>query len=236
MEPRKLLGWAQTVRVYLTTAAREEGAFFDIPSPVRSTFEANPFTFTLPANSPFVGKKIAVVIFVSAEARSSANFAFTPVFSEVTGAVEEFFTLRDEDDPYITVSGWVNFSGASGHVEIDMLNEGNGKSACDSNDGSCRSDNLWTTTMSVTSYLEPRKPIPDADRQYDWISPTFKPSCGNKSFSGCLPLGGTARIRVRAILNLGQGVGEQTGRILPSVEQGYQHPFQSGSGRRQAHP
>jgi hypothetical protein len=71
--------WAPTARLYLTTAAGEQVAAFDIPSPARGTFAANTITFTLPAGSPFAGKPLGVLIFVSAPSLFSANFDITPV-------------------------------------------------------------------------------------------------------------------------------------------------------------
>jgi hypothetical protein len=70
-------GWAPTARVYLTTAAGAQVAAFDIPSPPGGSFAANPISLTLPANSPFIGQNIAVLIFVSAPSNFSANFDVT---------------------------------------------------------------------------------------------------------------------------------------------------------------
>jgi len=72
-------GWAPAARLYLTTAAGAQVMAFDIPSPARGTFAANPIAFTLPSNSPFVGQKIGVLIFVSAPSLFAANFAITPI-------------------------------------------------------------------------------------------------------------------------------------------------------------
>jgi len=71
--------WAPTARLYLTTAGGAQVAAFDIPSPVRGTFASNPISFKLPSNSPFIGQKIGLLIFVSAPSLFSANFAITPV-------------------------------------------------------------------------------------------------------------------------------------------------------------
>jgi hypothetical protein len=70
---------APAARLYLTTAAGAQVMAFDIPSPARGTFAANPIAFTLPSNSPFVGQKIGVLIFVSAPSLFAANFAITPI-------------------------------------------------------------------------------------------------------------------------------------------------------------
>jgi len=71
--------WAPTARLYLTTAAGEQVAAFDIPSPARGTFAANPIAFTLPAGSPYAGRQIGVLIFVSAPSLFSANFDITAI-------------------------------------------------------------------------------------------------------------------------------------------------------------
>ena len=71
--------WATAARVYLTTAAGEQVAAFDIPAPPHGTFASNPIVFTLPAGSPYAGQRIGVLIFVSAPSLFSANFAITPM-------------------------------------------------------------------------------------------------------------------------------------------------------------
>ncbi len=83
-----VVGWAQTARLYLTASDAEQVAAFDIPNPGKNGFAANPISFTLPSNSPFAGKKISLLIFVSATQNYSANFAITPACSSlVTNAL-----------------------------------------------------------------------------------------------------------------------------------------------------
>jgi hypothetical protein len=72
-------GWPLTVRLYLTTAAGEQVLALDIGAPAPNVFASNPIFFTLPANSPFLGKKIGVLIFVSGPNFFSANFDITPL-------------------------------------------------------------------------------------------------------------------------------------------------------------
>ncbi|HEY3940713.1 MAG TPA: hypothetical protein VGL97_25020 [Bryobacteraceae bacterium] len=71
-------GWPGTVRVYLTANGGAQVAAFDIPSPGQGNFVSNLVTFTLPANSPFAGQNVGVLIFVSASLNGlSANFDIT---------------------------------------------------------------------------------------------------------------------------------------------------------------
>jgi hypothetical protein len=207
-------GWPQTVRLYLTTAAREEVAFFDIPPPqFKGVFEDQAITFTLPANSPFVGKKIAVVLFVSAQSLYSANFDFANAFTEITAVAEDAQVIAGVF-PKIggRFSGWANFSGASGQIEVDMLQNGNGPSACDS---PCDSEKFWVKNVaSVRPDLQARPPIANAGIQYGW-QVDVQPTC-------CWPLGGTQRFRFRAILDADL----LTQVILPVIEipdPGFQH-------------
>jgi hypothetical protein len=71
-------GWP-TARLYLTFGfGYGQVAAFDIPRPPFGSFASNPISFTLPAGSPFAGKTIGVLIFVSAPNNFSANFDITP--------------------------------------------------------------------------------------------------------------------------------------------------------------
>ncbi len=209
-------GWAPTARLYLATAAGERVAFeevaaFDIPSPAKGTFEANPIIFTLPANSPFAGKKIAVVIFVSAPSGFSANFAIAPLFSEpseVTGAAELATTF---DFSRVQFSGWVNFSGAIGHMEMDMLIDGNASSSCTP---SC--DTVWRYAANFSVDLQPRSPVGDAGKQYNWNIDMDIPF-------GSWPVGGTQRFRFRPVVDSNKTLSTAPNQLLPVVESGFQH-------------
>jgi hypothetical protein len=72
-------GWPLTVRLYLTTDAGEQVLALDLAAPASGVFASNPIFFTLPANSPFLGRKIGVLIFVSAPNFVSANFDIVPL-------------------------------------------------------------------------------------------------------------------------------------------------------------
>jgi hypothetical protein len=72
-------GWPGSngaARVYLTMGdGFGQVAAYDIPSPPRGTWVAAPIILNLPANSPAIGQKIGVMIYVSAPSGFSANFA-----------------------------------------------------------------------------------------------------------------------------------------------------------------
>ena len=73
-------GWPKApngaTRLYLTMGnGYGQVAAFDLPSPVPGNFASTPITFTLPTNSPAIGQRIGVMIFVSAPSGYSANFA-----------------------------------------------------------------------------------------------------------------------------------------------------------------
>jgi hypothetical protein len=73
-------GWPQApngaTRLYLTMGSGYgQVAAFDLPSPTPGNLRTTPIFVTLPTNSPAVGQKIGVMIFVSAPSGYSANFA-----------------------------------------------------------------------------------------------------------------------------------------------------------------
>jgi hypothetical protein len=71
-------GWPGTngaARVYLTMGdGFGQVAAFDIPAPPPGAWIDKPIFLALPANSPAVGQKIGVMIYVSAPSNFSANF------------------------------------------------------------------------------------------------------------------------------------------------------------------
>jgi hypothetical protein len=73
-------GWPGSngaARLYLTMGdGFGQVAAFDIPSPAPGTWVVNPIILNLPANSPAIGQKIGVMIYVSAPSGFSANFDF----------------------------------------------------------------------------------------------------------------------------------------------------------------
>jgi hypothetical protein len=73
-------GWPQApngaARLYLTMGTGfGQVAAFDLPSPTAGNLRSTPIFVTLPTNSPAVGQKIGVMIYVSAPSGYSANFA-----------------------------------------------------------------------------------------------------------------------------------------------------------------
>jgi hypothetical protein len=78
-----VVGWPQTVRLYLTASGNAQVAAFDIPNPNQAGFVSRSVSFTLPVNSPFNGEPISVLIFVSATQNYSANFAIAPACSSL---------------------------------------------------------------------------------------------------------------------------------------------------------
>jgi hypothetical protein len=63
------------VRVYFTFGPGfGQVASFDIPSPPAGTTAENVLSITLPTNSPAIGQKVGVMIFVSAPSLTAANF------------------------------------------------------------------------------------------------------------------------------------------------------------------
>ncbi len=75
-----VVGWPQApnaaARLYLTMGTGfGQVAAFDLPSPAPGNFRSTPIFLTLPTNSPAIGQKIGVMIYVSAPSGYSANFA-----------------------------------------------------------------------------------------------------------------------------------------------------------------
>jgi len=94
-----VVGWPQTVRLYLTAAGNAQVAAFDIKGPDQAGFVSRSVNFTLPVNSPFNGEPIGVLIFVSATQNYSANFAIAPACASlidgtVTNSIEDTTGIR----------------------------------------------------------------------------------------------------------------------------------------------
>ena len=205
--------FAPTARLYLTTAAGAQVAAFDIPRPPRGAFAANPISFTLPTNSPFIGQKIGVLIFVSAPSLFSANFDIAPVFTEVDGLVESpilsnFSRSSTAFNGKVTIGGWVNFPGANGDIAMDILRKGNGQSD---------SDAFWEPIAPpFKPDTQPRTPIVDGKKQYSWGTDA-------QITDDRWPQGGTARFRFRAIANPNSGFRTTPKQLLSVVDdQGFQ--------------
>jgi hypothetical protein len=117
------------------------------------------------------------------------------------------FLPRSHD---IVCSGWVNFSGANGLIEIDVLNFGNGASD---------SKELWEKVAGpIRPALEAR--VVNGESQYAWsgsipegvfpLAASFRlPPIGTAR----LPIGGTARIRFRAIVDPNSGFNETEAQL-----------------------
>jgi len=75
-------GWPGSqgaARLYLTAGNDfSQVKAYDIPSPTSGKWASNPISFTLPTNSPAVGKQIGIMIYVSASYYDAANFDIMP--------------------------------------------------------------------------------------------------------------------------------------------------------------